>query len=70
MERVLEVKGRRSQNWERSGTDRLGRQGLDDFRALQADSDDTELAIQFEQLNIKMHVSYAVCAHRLLTCPD
>ncbi|DBB01104.1 TPA: hypothetical protein ACH3X1_000996 [Trebouxia sp. C0004] len=48
MERLLEVKGRRSQNWKRSSQDRLGKAGFEEFQALQADCDDTELAIRFQ----------------------
>ncbi|KAA6428842.1 MAG: U-box domain-containing protein [Trebouxia sp. A1-2] len=51
MEHLLDVKGRRSQNWERSSQDRLGKAGLEEFRALQADCDDTELAIRFQSQN-------------------
>lgn len=56
LEKVTETKGRRSQNWERSGSDRLGKQGLDEFKALQADSDDCELTIRFEKHTAKMEV--------------
>ena len=62
MERLLETKGRRSQNWERSGADRLGKQGLEEFVALQADSDDCELAIHFEKLGAKMEVRRTAAA--------
>lgn len=58
LERQTEVKGRRSQNWERSGSDRLGRKGLDEFQALQADSDDCELAIRFDRHIAKMEVGH------------
>ena len=56
LEKLTEAKGRRSQNWERSGSDRLGKQGLDEFKALQADSDDCELAIRFDKYSAKMEV--------------
>lgn len=51
MERLLDVKGRRSHNWERTSQDRLGKAGLEEFKALQADCDDTELAIRFQAHN-------------------
>ncbi|DBA96197.1 TPA: hypothetical protein ACH3X3_002397 [Trebouxia sp. C0006] len=51
MERLLDMKGRRSQNWERTPQDRLGKTGLEEFKALQADCDDTGLAIRFQTLN-------------------
>ena len=54
MERLLDTKGRRC--WERSGADRLGKQGLEEFAALQADSEDCELAIRFEKHGFKMEV--------------
>lgn len=57
MEHLLDVKGRRSQNWERSSQDRLGKAGLEEFRALQADCDDTELAIRFQSQNQIVKVS-------------
>ena len=56
LEKLTEAKGRRSQNWERSASDRLGKQGLDEFKALQADSDDCELAIRFDRHSAKMAV--------------
>ncbi len=58
MERLLDVKGRRSQNWERTSQDRLGKTGLEDFKALQADCDDTELAIRFQTKNQLVKVSH------------
>ena len=58
LERLTEVKGRQSQNWERSGSDRLGRKGLDEIKALQADSDDCELAVRFDRHSAKMEVGY------------
>ena len=56
LEKLTEAKGRRSQNWERAGSDRLGKQGLEEFKALQADSDDCELAIRFDKHSAKMGV--------------
>lgn len=56
LERVTEAKGRRSQNWERS--DRVGKQNFEEFKALQADSDDHELAIRFEKHHLKMEVRH------------
>lgn len=67
LEKVTEVKGRRSQNWERSGSDRLGKQGLDEFKALQADSDDCELAIRFEKHSAKIEVRCSCIKGFLLT---
>ncbi|KAL3141196.1 hypothetical protein ABBQ38_003536 [Trebouxia sp. C0009 RCD-2024] len=54
LERVTEAKGRRSQNWERSSSDRVGKQNFEEFKALQADSDDHELALRFEKHHLKM----------------
>ena len=56
-QRLLDVKGRRSQNWERSGQDKVGKAGLEEFRALQADCDDAELAIRYDAYAKMMHVS-------------
>ena len=58
MERLLDIKGRRSQNWERTPQDRLGKTGLEECKALQADCDDTELAIRFQTLNQLVKVSH------------
>ena len=57
MQRLLDVKGRRSQNWERSAQDKVGKAGLEEFKALQADCDDTELAIRYDMHAKLMHVS-------------
>ena len=64
MERLLDVKGRRSQNWERTSQDRLGKAGLEEFKALQADCDDTELAIRFQAHNQVVKVSRSELMHQ------
>ncbi len=58
LERVTEAKGRRSQNWEWSSSDRVGKQNFEEFKALQVDSDDCELAIRFEKHQLKMEVRH------------
>ena len=58
MERLLDVKGRRSQNWERTSQDRLGKTGLEEIKALQADCDDAELAIHCQTQNQLVKVTH------------
>lgn len=63
LERLTEAKGRRSQNWERASSDRLGKQNFEEFKALQADSDDCELAIRFDRHTAKMEVRDTMQRH-------
>ena len=68
MERLLDIKGRRSQNRERTPQDRLGKTGLEEFKALQADCDDTELAIRFQTLNQLVMVSHNALMPTVYVC--
>ena len=68
MERLLDVKGRRSQNWDRTSQDRLGKAGLEEFKALQADYDDAELAIRFQTKNQLVKVSHNELMPTLYVC--
>lgn len=68
MERLLDMKGRRSQNWERTPQDRLGKTGLEEFKALQADCDDTGLAIRFQTLNQLVMVSHNALMPTVYVC--